>query len=93
MIILEEIRVLSLLLSISLIRLESNIVQVVRMGRISIPTGGLIVLGVLLIILAGFNNGNVPPSGYWGLYGQYFLLIGGSMLIVLAVALILRERK
>ncbi len=62
------------------------------MGRTSIPTGGLLVLRVLLVILAGFSNGNVPPSGYWGLYGQYFLLIGGSMLIVLAVVLMLRKR-
>ena len=92
MIILEETRILSLLLSISLIRLEVHIVQVVRMGRISIPTGGLLVLGVLLIILAGFNDG-IPPSSDWERNLPYFLLIGGSMLIIIAIVFILRERK
>ena len=59
----------------------------------SISTKSPLVLGILLVILGGFNDGNVPPIGYWGLYGQYFLLIGGSMLVVLAVALMLRKRK
>jgi hypothetical protein len=46
----------------------------------------------LLIILAGFNNGTVPPIGFWGLYGQYILLTGGSICIVVAVVLMLRKR-
>ena len=53
----------------------------------------LLVLGILLVFLAGFNDGNVPPIGYWGMYGQYILLIGGAMSILMAVVLMLVERK
>jgi len=62
------------------------------MGRISTPTSWLLILGVLLVILAGFNDGNVPPIGFWGLYGQYILLIVGATLIVVAVAFMRRNR-
>jgi hypothetical protein len=62
------------------------------MGRVSTPTSWILVLGILLIILAGFNNGTVPPIGFWGLYGQYILLTRGSIYIVVAVVLILRKR-
>jgi len=62
------------------------------MGRVSIPTSGLLVFGVLLVILAGFNNGTVPPIGFWGQYGHIFLLTGGFVFIILAVVLMLRER-
>lgn len=62
------------------------------MGDYSTSTKSLLVLGILLVILAGFNSGNVPPIGYWGLYGQYFLLMGGLILMVLAIVLMSRQR-
>lgn len=60
------------------------------MGRVSIPTGSLLVLGVILVILAGFSDG-IPPSSDWERYLPYFLLIGGTMLIIAAVVLMLRK--
>lgn len=63
------------------------------MGRISFLSYILLFIGVILVILAGFNDGNVPPVGFWGSYGQYILLIGGVMLVVLAIALMIRDRK
>jgi len=61
------------------------------MGRVSIQTTGLLVLGVILVILAGFNDG-IPPSSDWERYLPYFLLTGGSILILLAIVLMLRKR-
>ena len=61
------------------------------MGRVSLPTGGLLFLGVILVILAGFDDG-IPPSSELERYLPYFLLMGGIMLILVAVVLMLRKR-
>ncbi len=63
------------------------------MDRTSISSRSLLLLGVILVIVAGFSTPTIPPIGYWGLYGNYILLIGGSMLIVLAAVIMLRKRK
>lgn len=57
----------------------------------SIPMKGLLVLGVLFIILAGFDD-SIPPRNYLELYLPYFLLIGGIILIVVSIVLMLRKR-
>lgn len=57
----------------------------------SITTKGLLVLGILFVILAGFDDG-IPARNYLELYLPYFLLIGGSILIVGSAALMLRNR-
>jgi hypothetical protein len=64
-----------------------------NMWHISSATIALLVLGALLVILAGFSNGSVPPIGFWGLYGQYILLMAGVTLIIAAAVLFLRERR
>ncbi len=60
------------------------------MGRISLPTGVLLVLGITLVILAGFDDG-IPPSSELERYLPYFLLIGGTILIVVAIALMRKK--
>ncbi|TFG29281.1 hypothetical protein EU527_16170 [Candidatus Thorarchaeota archaeon] len=61
------------------------------MVRVSPPTGILLALGGLLIILAGFSLGQDRiPDWVSGL--QYFLFVVGIILVVEAIVLILRRR-
>ena len=61
------------------------------MGRVSIPTGSLVVLGALLIILGGYSPGqDMTPAWVGNL--QYFLFIVGVILVLAAVVLMLRKR-
>lgn len=53
----------------------------------------LLVFGIVLVFLAGISTSPVSPMDYWGLYGNELLLIGGSMSILMAVVLMLVERK
>ena len=82
-----------MLLGIIYQAMTSYYVWLILMRRISNFSRNLLVFGILLIFLGGFNDGNVPPIGYWGRYGQYILLIGGAMSILMAVVLMLVERK
>jgi cytochrome c biogenesis protein CcdA len=59
--------------------------------RDSFPAGASLVLGILLIILAGFDDG-IPPSSELERYMPYLLLIAGVSLIVVAIALMRRNR-
>jgi hypothetical protein len=71
----------------------SYYISVVPMGRISNFSKSLLVFGVLLVVLAGFSDGNDIPVGFWGRYGNYILLIGGAVSILMAIVLMLGERK
>ncbi|TFH10274.1 MAG: hypothetical protein E4H14_02830 [Candidatus Thorarchaeota archaeon] len=62
------------------------------MRRVSISTGGLLIIGVLLVILAGYTDG-IPPNNDWERSLPYFLLIGGATLIIIAIMFIIRKRK
>jgi len=59
--------------------------------RDSFPAIVSLILGILLIILAGFNDG-IPPSSELEHYMPYLLLIAGVMLIVVAIVLMRRNR-
>jgi cytochrome c biogenesis protein CcdA len=63
------------------------------MERSSILEYSLFMLGIILVIISSFNDGNVPPSGFWERYGAYILIIGGLLLILIAVVLRLGKRK
>ena len=61
------------------------------MERSSILARILLVLGIILVILAGFDDG-IPPSSELERYLPYLLLIGGAIFIILSIVLILRKR-
>ncbi len=62
------------------------------MGRVSVPTISLFILGVILIIIAGFTGPDVPTISVLLRNLPYFFFIGGCVLIIAAVALMLRKR-
>jgi hypothetical protein len=82
-----------MLLGIVYQAVTSYYVSVVLMGRISNFSRNLLVIGFILVFLAGFSTSPVSPRDYWGLYGNELLFIGGSISILMAVVLMLVERK
>ena len=63
------------------------------MGDDSIPAKSLLVLGVILVIVAGFTGPSIdfPTISIWSRILPYFLLIGGFILIVLSVTLMSKK--
>jgi hypothetical protein len=62
------------------------------MSRVSILAKSLLVLGVILVIMAGFSGPDIPTISIWLRNLPYFFLIGGFIFIVLAIVLMLKER-
>ncbi len=65
----------------------------IRMGRVSIPTISLFILGVILVIMAGFSGPLIDfvTISIWSRILPYFLFIGGFILIILSVILMSRK--
>jgi len=65
----------------------------ILLRRISNFSRNLLVIGVILVFLAGFSTSPFSPRDYWGLYGNELLFIGGAMSILMAVVLMLGKRN
>ncbi len=61
------------------------------MERDSNLAGSFFSLGIILLIFGGSSLGSVPTP-YWLNQFKLFLFIGGCVLIIAAVALMLRKR-